>query len=65
MTLFAGSEAVRRVYILSGTDGSVLGEVDALKLLDVLMFPSPSVLELRSRTIFMSKKQTVLPLFIE
>ncbi len=29
--LFAGSEAVRRVYILSGTDGSVLGEVDAPK----------------------------------
>jgi len=31
VTLFAGSEAVRRVYILSGTDGSVLGEVDAPK----------------------------------
>ena len=29
VTLFAGSEAVRRVYILSGTDGSVLGEVAA------------------------------------
>jgi|TARA_R100000084_G_C4637599_1_gene141910 hypothetical protein len=32
VTLFAGSKSVGKVFILSGTDGSVLGEVAAPKI---------------------------------
>ena len=32
MTLFAGSKSVGKVFILSGVNGSVLGEVDAPKI---------------------------------
>ena len=32
VTLQAGSSSVRRVYVMSGVDGSVLGEVDAPKI---------------------------------
>ena len=31
VTLFAGSKSVGKVFILSGVNGSVLGEVDALR----------------------------------
>lgn len=32
VTLTAGSQAVKRVFIMSGTDGSILGEVDSPKI---------------------------------
>ena len=63
--LTAGSEAVRRVYVMSGVDGSILGEVDAPKRLDASMYLSLSAWEHLSKIICMWRKPIALLLFIE